>query len=291
MKFPRMSPRRWFWLLTAAVALWLVGSMKWGETNGSASTSGSVIATVLALPAAPLSWLQNRFERFARDTGEAPAPYGDPAALEARNRKLEAEAITLASRIAVLEQRLKDYRLYGDIGWISNAKMVPATVFGWGASAASDVCQIDKGQLDGVQLRAPLVSGLAPLGRVIAVSAKTSTVRLITDTDRSMQISAQLVRPRGDRSYVVIADRDKVQVRGLGGGLLGCDTIPTVGVQMPLAGDLLLVSDADWRLLEGCILGRVLSVTRSEKQPLRYDLRIEPWVRPSQMMHVWVVVP
>jgi rod shape-determining protein MreC len=300
-----MTPRRWFWALVLSTALVLVVNQKFlipvdyrnggGGGGPVAALHGwvrdNLVGTLLMPAAATLRWGQQKFERLGvslRGGPEGPGELGsvDAQRLRDENMLLKNQTIWLSGRVDALEGALRELHQLENFPSLMEQKLVRANVRGFGSGQAGQTVTLDRGTADGLRPGAIVIAQLAPIGRVISAGTRVSTVRLLTDQDRSMRVTARILRP-GASGFTPIATG--CQVRGAGDGMLRCDSIDATQGIPPDKGDIVQLEDNDWALLRGATIGEVLQVSRLENQHLRYDLLIRPAVAIGDDTVVWVV--
>lgn len=295
MKPIRMTPRRWFWTLFLGVAgVMLLNQRFAGASRDGGSARGgpgwvqTSLATILMPVEAPLRWGQEKFERMGSDLAGGDVPTLERLRqLEAENRLLEQQRNYYQWVVQRDEEQFRELNRLRSFRTLFDQKMVSANVREFGTGPGETVI-IDRGRDDGIREGDLVMSQLSVVGRVVAVSARVSTVRLITDPHPSMQVIAQLVRQTPTVRQTLV---ELCQVRGMGNGMLRCDSISAAGGTIPPEhGDILLVADNDWPLAKGTELGRVVEVSRLDRQNLRYDLKIMPMANLSKASKVDVVI-
>ena len=102
-----------------------------------------------------------------------------------RNKWLEAEATN--RRL----QRLLDFRSHLPVG------SVAASIIANSASTWFQSCLLDKGGADGVRKGMAVVTPLGVVGQVVAVTARTAKVLLLTDPNSGIDVLVQRTRTRG----------------------------------------------------------------------------------------------
>lgn len=102
-----------------------------------------------------------------------------------RNNWLEAEATN--RRL----QRLLDFRSHLPVG------SVAASIIANSASTWFQSCLLDKGSTDGVRKGMAVVTPLGVVGQVVAVTARTAKVLLLTDPNSGIDVLVQRTRTRG----------------------------------------------------------------------------------------------
>jgi rod shape-determining protein MreC len=104
--------------------------------------------------------------------------------LQRDNEKLRAQVADLQGREALARAKLAQYHDYYDLlnlPWAPSIAGVAANIVGARPSNFDQSVQIDRGSADGIKAGYPVVTGAGLVGRVVAVSAHVSSVRLLTD--------------------------------------------------------------------------------------------------------------
>jgi rod shape-determining protein MreC len=102
-----------------------------------------------------------------------------------RNKWLEAEATNQRLR------RLLDFRSHLPVG------SVTASIIANSASTWFQSCLLDKGSADGVRKGMAVVTPLGVVGQVVAVTARSAKVLLLTDPNSGIDVLVQRTRTRG----------------------------------------------------------------------------------------------
>ncbi len=297
MNPPRMTSRRWFWGLLTALSLWML----WG-VHGTGAAVGQMgiarriefgvnsVCTVLLTPlSASAHWLQITGSNmvFGRRSDISPSYVRQ---LEDDNRQLKNLVYLLNGQNEEYQQKLKELnQLQKSFPSITAQNVMPANITILSPSGSGNqICDIDKGHLDGVREKMVVLADLAPVGRVIYAGPKNAKIRLITDRDRSMRIDARIDREMSDGSTLPIVGR--CQVYGTGTGELRCDDVSAVNTIEPKIGDILRVNDKQWPQIPGAIIGTVVGVSRKDNMHLRYDLKIAPRVNINHTDRVVVLL-
>lgn len=269
-----MTARRWFWGLTLAVAAWMLLAVKWVDSANHVNFDLGANVFVPLLPVARvLTLVQNGIHRVTSDLAGPQGEQKDRATLQAENQRLNNQLYMLSNQYYEMK-RLVD-QLEHQRAAHPEVRFISANVAAVDQGAAGQLCTIDRGTTSGIKRGAIVEYDSVPLGKVIAEGPYSATVRLITDAARPMWVTAQLQR-RTASGIVVIAET--CQVHGTATGVLACDNVKAVQTIPPTAGDILVVHDKDWRVMEGAIIGFVSDVAHLEAQPLFYALTIRPAV-------------
>ena len=307
-----MSPRRWFWAFILAFALALLINEKFltpappppsatGAGRGLHDEPGfpaqihawfrdNVAGTLLLPVAAPLRWVQERFERLGSGLrGETPgeSANGDEIIrLREENLRLHNLTYWLMGQVEARDNALKDLRQFSIFTNPAKLKLVRTNVVAFGTGQAGQTVTLDRGTIDGIRPGAVVLAQNSPIGRVISAGSRVSTVRLLTDPDRHMWVMARLGRHSGPNITPIA---EECQVRGTGDGLLRCDSIDATRGLPPEKGDIVQLEDNSWDVVRGAKLGEVTEVTRLENQQLRWNLLIKPAVNIGENAVVWVI--
>lgn len=191
---------------------------------------------------------------------------GEISDLRAENNRLRLENEDLRNQVGTLQQngqQIKDLQealnlTQGD----ASQQRLPANIVHRDNSSFTDVVTIDKGSDDGVQVGMVVESTKGTLmGKVTKVTAKSSFVRFITDTQS--KVSAQVLETGADGS-----------VRGTPGRGLSFD-LAQGEIQV---GDTVVTAGLGGGYPRGLPIGRVVAVTGSN-QDLYKKVIIEPGVR------------
>lgn len=315
MRPPAMSPRRWFWAFILAMVLALLINEKFLNSPPPAPTTASAarhdepgipaqihawfrdnVAGTLLLPAAaPLRWVQERFERIGAGVrGETysggPEANGggsdEIARLREENLRLHNLTYWLMGQVEARDNALKDLRQFSIFTNPAKLRLVRTNIVGFGTGQANQTITLDRGTSDGIHPGAVVLAQNSPVGRVISAGARVSTVRLLTDPDRHMRVMARLGRPSGPNITPIASE---CQIRGTGDGMLICDSIDATRGLPPEKGDIVQLEDNSWDVVRGAKLGEVSEVSRLENQQLRWYLLIRPAVNIGENTVVWVI--
>ncbi|MDP2299467.1 MAG: rod shape-determining protein MreC, partial [Actinomycetota bacterium] len=112
-------------------------------------------------------------------------------------------------------------------------------------SSWEGVVVIDRGSEDGVEPGMPIIAAQGLVGQVAEVSARSSTVRLITDQQSGVAAMIQSTRALG-------------VMRGSVGGALSLDFVDRT--MLPQVGDVVLTSGLGGVYPKGIVVGDVVSV-------------------------------
>ena len=108
--------------------------------------------------------------------------------------ELKKQNEVLTSKVAELSEAQKTAeRLESLVGLQStyNLKSTAARIVGASGDAWTSTVTIDKGSADGLTINMPVTSSAGVIGQIIEVSAKTSTVRLISDENSGVSAMVQ----------------------------------------------------------------------------------------------------
>lgn len=190
--------------------------------------------------------------------------------LRAELRRLVAEN-NQCKEIEMSNQRLRmllDFQKEFDIQAFA-AEVIARDPSGWFKTII-----IDKGSVDGVQKRMPVVISSGVVGQVVEVSLNYSKVLLVIDTNSAVDALCQRTRARG---IVKGAAEDK------------CDFIYVSRTSDVSVGDTVISSGLDGIYPKGLPLGRVSGVNKKEFG-LFQAIDIEPYVNFEKLEEVLVVL-
>lgn len=173
-----------------------------------------------------------------------------------------------------------------DLKNTSTTKTVPAQVIGRDPSAWFDTVIINRGQLSGVDLSMPVVTSDGLVGRVVAVSAVTSQVQLLSDDKSAVYgIVGQIGTSNAFGS-----------VRGIGGGkgLLEMRYVP--GTEPVEIGTIVTTTGQDGIYPAGLKIGEVTevragSITAPQTVYLKQSAKIEALQEVSVLLYIAPVKP
>ena len=126
--------------------------------------------------------------------------YGDLMGALEQNERLKRRVLELeAERQKLYEADVTSRRLQSllDLRERIPAKSIAANVIGSSASTWFQSLTLDKGEQDGIQKGMAVVSAAGVLGQIVAVSARTAKVLLITDSYSAVDVVCQRSRARG----------------------------------------------------------------------------------------------
>ena len=175
----------------------------------------------------------------------------DQVALAAENEELKNQIAELQNRIIQLQQNLNEadilYALLGFARSSPDEQYVPAKVIGKDPSPFLKYILIDQGSDAGIRSGMPVVTNKGLVGRVDAVTASASRVRLITDSTSMIN------------AVVVEADAECV----VQGSITGDITIEMVSQDVNLEpGQVIQTSGLGGDYPADFIVGQVLSVNQ-----------------------------
>ena len=137
-----------------------------------------VMAPVIRVQSAFSERLNFVFELFMIDD--------EKRAIVARNRELEEQVAALQNRIDELQQNLNEadilYALLGFARSSPDEQYIPAKVIGKDPSPFLKYILVDQGSDQGIRAGMPVVTNKGLVGRIEAVTASASRVKLITDS-------------------------------------------------------------------------------------------------------------
>jgi rod shape-determining protein MreC len=194
-------------------------------------------------------WLSVRY-LSARDFLTTPS---DIVQLREQNAVLESQVTQLQTQLIEMEERLGEAQVCFallDFGRTNpQYEYIAATVIGREISPFLQYIIIDKGTEDGVRFGMPVVTQQGLVGRVDAVIASASRVKLITDSTSVVNIQLQ-------------SAEIEAQLKGSLTGDLSLDMIPLDEVIEP--GDVVLTSGLGGNYPPNIFVGQVLSTQRRE---------------------------
>ncbi len=196
------------------------------------------------------------------------------------NERLRAEVAALKEELGELkEDRLENERLHLLVELkerAPNVPMIAARVISTAPTPLFRALRINKGSRHGVQVGSAVVVHDGVVGRVAALSAFSSDVMLIVDTNSSIDVLVQRTRARA-------------RVRGEGGdagmSLVSEHLARTADVE---PGDVLVTSGTGETFPKGLAVGTVLALTRGAFG-LYQHARAEPSVDFSRLEEVMVI--
>ncbi len=195
------------------------------------------------------SWLSERYVAF-RDFFNSPR---DMATLRAQNQALELEVAQLQSEIVSLQENLSQAEiLYSLLDFArSNPEneYIASTVIGREISPYLQYIIIDKGSNHGVRYGMPVVTQEGLVGRIDAVIANASRVKLISDASSVVNVRLKAADVEG-------------QIRGSITGEITLELVPQDSeVQL---GEVLLTSGLGGTYPANIFVGQVLTMQSKE---------------------------
>ncbi len=205
----------------------------------------------------------------------APRPRtGDPALL-ARIRTLENRLALQQEQVWKLSSQLRSLRAFRSRFPKLDVGLVPADIIGRDTSALRRTLIVDAGEDDGVSVDCAVVLEAALVGRVVALSAKSSTVRLIDD-------------PASVVPVVVTRTRDQ----GILEGTLADDARLAFQYADRLSqlktGDLVLTSGIGGVFPRGIVVGKIVSA-RNKPGALFKQVRVRPIANLHKLESVLII--
>ena len=268
---------RWRWIGGAVIVLacMIAGLQSRPETHGEAGAPAAIAAAVGRPFAIAINWVRNT----VRHGWDLVTGIRD---LEAENQELKAQLEAQSQQsVELAEARSEIERLTGliAIGRRLDGPAVAARVIAHGPSPWFQILTIDRGQADGVQPGAAVLSAGGLLGQVYEVAGHSAKVLCITDRLGSVGARLQPDRVR--------------QVSGVakGDGEAGCIlTSPDFEADVKV-GDPVITSGQEAGSLfpAGLPLGKVIAVDRRPQESLLV-CQIEPAVDPRRAEAVLVRV-
>jgi rod shape-determining protein MreC len=174
--------------------------------------------------------------------------FGGIGASRERLDALQEQNDELRARLADLEEaRQENERLRALVEFAEerNLAKLGARVIQRPLSSWEGVVVIDRGSEDGVEPGMPIIAAQGLVGQVAEVSARSSTVRLITDQQSGVAAMIQSTRALG-------------VMRGSVGGALSLDFVDRA--MLPQVGDVVLTSGLGGVYPKGIVVGDVVSV-------------------------------
>lgn len=232
---------------------------------------------VAASAFAPLRGAAETVTEPVSDAWRGVTDYGD---VEAENEELRAQLDELrgqavqdedaAEQLAALLQQL-------EIEWVGDIPTATARVVAGPASNFSPTIDIDKGSDHGLGVGMPVVNGAGLVGRVVLVTARRSTVQLITDPDFTVGVR-------------LVPDGALGTARGAGPGkdlLVDTGLEPDVEVEV---GTALTTSGADRSAFPGNIPVGKVRRAREAGGGLTLELVVNPLANTEKLAFVTVMI-
>ena len=179
----------------------------------------------------------------------------DVTELLQRNAQLENELSNLQSQVIQLQEQLRETEvLYSLLDFARSRpqdQYIAAAVIGKDPSPFLHYVIIDHGSDDGVQHGMPVVTQQGLVGRVAAVTASASRVRLITDPESVVNVRLQ------GQNEDALAE----------GSITGDVTLGMVSQNVTLnSGDILLTSGLGGNYPTDILVGQVVNVEKTENE-------------------------
>jgi len=198
------------------------------------------------------------------------------ARYRAENERLKQRIVELeAERSRLLEAEATNRRLKELLEFRSQlpARSITATIVANSASTWFESCLLDKGSADGIRKGMAVVTPLGVVGQVVAVSARSAKVLLITDPNSGVDVLVQRSRARG------------IVSGSLGNGTVMKYVKRSEDVQ---EGDRLVTSGLDGVFPKGLFVGTVVRV-RKQNLGLFQHIEVAPAVDSTRSEEVLVV--
>jgi rod shape-determining protein MreC len=183
----------------------------------------------------------------------------------------------LRARVSELEEaRIENVRLRQLVKIVEagDIEAMSARVIGRPSNQWEGVITINRGSADGLKTGMPVVGPRGLLGQTVAVSPRSSRVRLITDQ-------------RGGVAALVQRSRAEGIVKGSIDGRLTLDFVSTETTVR--AGDVVITSGIGGVYPKGLVIGEAVEVKR-EPNALFQSIRVEPTSRLANLEEVLVLV-
>lgn len=203
--------------------------------------------------------------------------YGEVGRLRGENTRLREEVERLTREVDLLrEQAEATQRLERLLGFRAQipGRVVGARVVGRDIGQWFSVLLIDRGARDGVTRNAPVVATGGLVGRVLAVTASTAQVLLVTDTRSAVGVVLQQSREAG------VAEgqgADELRLKYLS------------RAREVVVGEAVVTSGQAGVFPRGLPVGTVVSVVR-EHGALYQEARVRPAVRLAHLEEVLVLI-
>lgn len=197
-----------------------------------------------------------------------------------RLAELESQIQATAVDHAELE-RLRDenLQLRDQLGFASRTsfRTLSAAIVSRSIGPDASAFVIDHGSDDGIIVGAPAISGDGIMvGKVVAVTASSATVRVISDRDSATAVTLL----NGTRTIGV--------VQGMSGALLSLEFIPQD--ERVSVNDIVVTSGLETNVPSGLLIGIVNSVETNPNAPFQQAV-IEPLADVRRMSVVTIVLP
>jgi len=241
-----------------------------GETKGGLLTSVSGLVQTVVTPlrvagahiAAPFVGMTNVMRNLTADEKTLTELIEENEKLHARNVELEEAEVTARQLQELLDLR-NSYNLQS-----SAAHVIAGSTDSWVSSVT-----LDKGSSSGFVVGMPVTDSSGAVGQVIACSATSSTVRLLTDEASSVAAMIQSTRAQG-------------MLEGSPDGTMHLSFIRTD--QTVNVGDIVVTSGLGGVFPKGLPLGKVSVVDRSPGSTY-YSIVVDPYARVENLEEVLVI--
>ncbi|OGL98183.1 hypothetical protein A2304_03670 [Candidatus Uhrbacteria bacterium RIFOXYB2_FULL_57_15] len=196
-----------------------------------------------------------------------------------RLSQLEAQREAAIIDHAELERlRIENEELRAEIGFVSRShvRTLTAAIVSRSVGPEASAFVIDRGSDDGVEIGDPAVTGNGVLvGKVVAVTATSATVRVVSDRDSATAIALL----NGTRTIGI--------AQGISGALLALHYIPQD--ERVAVNDIVVTSGLEDNIPSGLIVGIVNTVTGDPTAPFQ-EAVIEPLGDVRRIYTVSVIV-
>jgi rod shape-determining protein MreC len=223
-------------------------------------------------------------QRAATETGRSVRAFwdslGELRQLREDNARLRAELELLLGnvpRLEDLESENERLRAMLEFSPPPEYRALAARVIGRSVSNWFSTVEIDKGSSNGIALNDPVVTQRGLVGRVVRVTARTSTVLLLTDPQSG--IGAIITRSR--EPGVVLGTASFEETTTMRMFSRDADVMP---------GDAVLTSGLGGVFPRGLHIGRVLTISRLE-QGLLVTATVAPAVDFGRLEEVFILCP
>lgn len=232
---------------------------------------------VAASAFAPLRGAAETVTEPISDAWHGVTDYGD---LEAENEQLRAQLDELRGRAVQDEdaaEQLAALLEQLEIEWVGDIPTATARVVAGPASNFSHTIDIDKGSDHGLGVGMPVVNGAGLVGKVVLVTARRSTVQLITDPDFTVGVR-------------LVPDGALGTARGAGPGK---DLLVDTGLEADVEveeGTALTTSGADRSAFPGFIPVGEVRRAREASGGLTLELVVDPLANTEKLAFVTVII-
>lgn len=176
-------------LVIAAVAVTSLTSGERGATTGIENLVDDVVFPLQAVA-----------HRVAQSFASARSWFADINRLKAENEELKKRTSEIDSIKVQLDDALNENRRLRELAGFAERSpfaFIPADVVGRSTDNWFSTIVVGRGSLSGVEKNWPVLSSKGLLGRTIKVTARTSTVLLLLDTDSSAGVLVERSRDAG----------------------------------------------------------------------------------------------